>query len=387
VVRHYGLMRRGRVLRWVAALGLIAVLASLPYAVGQLPAGGSAVTASSLLGRVQASAAIGYSGYAESTGSLALPVTTGEFSSVADLFGSTTQLRVWWRGAQDWRVDEVTASGEQDLHAKGSDLWSWDYESNTADLDRGAVASSAHLPRPDDLVPASLARRLLAEAQPNEVQRIASKRVAGDEAAGLRYVPSAPQSTISQVDVWALPGSGLPVEVAVSGRSGGPAIVSTTMLDLTTGLPAASTTAFTPPPGAKVVQEQAPDLLALADRLQSLPVPVDLGGLPRDSISPPSSAVTVYGSGVTVLVAIPIFGRTGNQIRDELTKAVGSAKTRDGITTSIGAINLLLSNPASTGLITGPGFTFRPRVSWLLVGTVTSPTLEQAGADIVAAGS
>ena len=363
------------------------MLCALPYAVGQLPAGGSTVPASSLLDRVQASASIGYSGYAESTGTLALPVTTGEFSSVADLFGSTTQLRVWWRGAEDWRVDDVTATGEQDLHADGADLWSWTYESNTAELDRGAVDSSAHLPRPDDLVPASLARRLLSQAQSGEVQRIASKRIAGREAAGLRYVPSAPQSTIARVDVWALPGSGLPVSVAVYGRGSGPAIVSTTMLDLTPTAPAASTTAFTPPPGARIVQQQAPDLLSLADRLQTVPVPAELGGLSRDSISPPASAVTVYGSGVTVLIAIPIFGRTGSQVRDELTKAVGSAKTAGGITTSIGAVNLLLSDPVSTGVFRGQGFSFRPQVSWLLVGTVTATTLARAGSDIAAAGS
>jgi hypothetical protein len=380
-------MRRGRVLRWATALGLIVVLACLPYAVGQFPAGGSAIAASSLLSRVQSSATIGYSGYAESTGTLALPVTTGEFSSVADLFGSTTELRVWWRGAQNWRVDEITASGEQDLHAIGTDLWSWNYESNTAELDHDAVESNAHLPRPDDLVPASLARRLLSQAQPSEVARIASKRIGGDEAAGLQYVPSSAQSTIARVDVWALPGSGLPVAVAVYGHGGGPAIVSTTMLDLNTDVPSPSSTAFTPPSGAKVTLQQDPDLLSLADRLQSVPLPDELGGLPRDSISPVASPVIVYGAGVTVLVAIPIFGRTGNQIRDELTKAVGSAKTANGITTSIGPVNLLLSNPVSSGVVTGPGFSFRPRVSWLLVGTVTSATLTRAGADIAAAGS
>ncbi len=61
-------------------------------------------------------------------GDLALPVTSGQFSSLVDLFGSTTQLRVWWRSNQDWRVDEVSPSGEQDVHGIGADLWTWNYE-------------------------------------------------------------------------------------------------------------------------------------------------------------------------------------------------------------------------------------------------------------------
>jgi hypothetical protein len=87
-----------------------------------------------------------------------------------------------------------------------------------------------------------------------------------------------------------------------------------------------------------------------------------------------------------VLVAIPVFGRTGRQIRDELTKAVGSSKTAAGIATSIGAANLLLTNPVLNGEFSGRNFTASVPVSWLLVGTVTAPTLEQAGHDLTPAG-
>jgi hypothetical protein len=385
-------MRRAKVVRWATALGLVAVLACLPWAIGRLPAGGSSVAAQSLLARVQASAKVGYSGYAESTGSLALPVTTGQFASIADLFGATTELRVWWRGNQDWRVDKITPSGEQDLVTDGTNLWSWSYESTSIELDQNVAAAGAHVPRADDLVPATLARRLLSQAQPGEVHRIASKRIAGRTAAGLSYVPAAPQSTIAHVDVWALPGSGLPVAVAVYGKStsgGAPAvIVSSAMLDLDTGVPPSSTTVFVPPPGGQVHTQQAPDLLALASRVQNLMLPATLGGLGKDSISPPNTSVTVYGTGVTVLVAIPVFGRTGGQIRDQLTKAVGSAKTAHGITTSIGAVNLLLSDPVAVNVRRfDDGSTFHLDASVLLVGTVTGSTLQQAGVELAAMGS
>jgi hypothetical protein len=89
-----------------------------------------------------------------------------------------------------------------------------------------------------------------------------------------------------------------------------------------------------------------------------------------------------------VLVAIPIFGRTADQLHDQLTKAVGTSKTAAGLTTSIGAVNLLLSNPVSTGVIRRNGSataTFSLPLSWLLVGTVTAATLERAGTDLIAA--
>jgi hypothetical protein len=387
-------MGQGRRIRWVIVLTVVAVLACLPWAVGQLPAAGSAVTSATLLSRVQSSAGVTYSGYAESTGSLALPVTTGEFSSIADLFGSTTQLRVWWGGGRDWRVDEITPTGEQDVHAAGDDLWTWNYESSSLQLQLNAQPSTVYLPRADDLVPASLARRLLSQATPGEVHRIASRRIAGHEAAGLRYVPAASQSTISHVDVWALPGSGLPVSVAVYGKSPSgdtTALVSSTMLDLSTTAPSASAIAFTPPPGADTRNEQAPDLLALADRITGLGTPARLGGLPRDSITPTNSSVTVYGSGVTVLVAIPLFGRTAGQLASELTKAVGSSRTAVGLANSIGPVSLLLTNRLPPVLVGGkttfdPGEVDPTRpISWLLVGTVTPSTLQQAGNDLVTA--
>jgi hypothetical protein len=368
------------------------VLAALPTAIAHLPHGGSSISAPALLTRVQASAAVGYSGYAESTGSLALPVTTGQLSSVSDLFGSSTQLRVWWRGAGDWRVDQLSAAGEIDVHAAGADLWTWDYQSNTATEDKNATDVQARLPRADDLVPATLTRRLLAQATPGEVRRIATRSIAGFDAAGLRYVPAAPQSTIARIDVWALPGDGLPVAIEVYGKSatGDSSLVSATMLDLDTAAPSPSTTAFNFPADAKFRAEETPDLVSLADRLDGVQLPAELGGLARDSLSPTNSAVTVYGTGVTVLIAIPVFGRTGRQLHDELTKAVGTAKAAHGLTTSIGAVNLLLTDPVNLSrpaTVDNGAFTIRQGLTILLVGTVTGPTLNQAAADLIAAES
>jgi len=76
-------------------------------------------------------------------------------------------------------------------------------------------------------------------------------------------------------------------------------------------------------------------------------LPDELGGLTRDSISPASSSVAVYGTGVTVAGGDPpCFGRTGAQIRDQLTNAVGSAKTGPPASRpSIGAVKPVCLSP------------------------------------------
>src|ERR1700712_5168286 len=116
-------MRRAQLGRWTAGGGLIALLGARPGAAGNWPHGGTAVAAPVLFDRIRASADVAYSGYAESTGALDLPVTTGQLGTVADLFGSSTQLRIWWRADQDHRVDQVSTSGEVDLHAFGGGVW------------------------------------------------------------------------------------------------------------------------------------------------------------------------------------------------------------------------------------------------------------------------
>ncbi len=112
--------------------------------------------------------------------------------------------------------------------------------------------------------------------------------------------------------MWALAGSGLPVKVAVYGKGDPTPVVETALLDLDESVPAASTIAFTPPSGSPSFHEQAPNVLSLAGRLPPQSTPDSAGGLPLDSVSPTGSSVAVYGDGVTVLVAIPIFGRTGD---------------------------------------------------------------------------
>src|SRR6202035_2507096 len=108
----------------------------------------SSIGAADLLGRIQRSAGVAFSGYAEASGGLSLPLST-QLNSVNDLFGGTTQLRVWWRASDDWRVDSIDLAGETDLHHDATGTWAWNYESNTAQRTSEPVLPIVRIPRAD----------------------------------------------------------------------------------------------------------------------------------------------------------------------------------------------------------------------------------------------
>ncbi|MBA3525228.1 MAG: transcriptional regulator, partial [Geodermatophilaceae bacterium] len=225
--------------RWIVVVLGVAALASLPTAIAVWPAKASDVSAAELLASVQVSGDAHYSGYAESRGGLVLPVTD-EFTDVVDLFGQTSRMRVWWRTAEDWRVDTITASGETDLfHRAGATVY-WDYESNSARL---ALEPDLRLPRTADLLPSVLGQRLLSEATAAEMSRLPERRIAGRTALGLRLTPADERTTIVRVDLWVDPGTGVPLRVDVAGASGPPA-VTTTFLDFNSELPDGGVTGF-----------------------------------------------------------------------------------------------------------------------------------------------
>jgi hypothetical protein len=359
-------MRRGH--RWAVVLVGVLVLAALPWAVSRWPASGSGATAPDLLSRVQRSSSVPYSGYAESVGSVALP-STDQFNAITDLLGARTQMRVWWSNSEEWRVDTVSLTGETDLHRSGGQTWTWNYEANRATLDNSRQPPGVRLPRSDDLIPPNLARRLLSEATPDEVQRLPSIRVAGHDAEGLRLRPQEGMSTIDRVDVWLL-ASGLPVRVAVYGKGSSTAVLSTSFLQLTTSPPKPADIAFTPPASARINDSNGLDLLGFIDMLGNAQPPATLAGLNRNVANPRIGAVGVYGRGVTILIAVPLPPRIAYPLRDQLEQAVGAARTANGVAIGVGVLNLLLGDPDPEG------------GTWLVTGTVTPETLTHAESEL-----
>jgi hypothetical protein len=353
--------------RWLVVAAGTAALLALPSAAQLLPAGSSPIGAATLLQRIQASGGVGYSGYAQAVGGLSLPVDTGPFA-VNDLLGGTSQLRVWWRGSADWRVDTVEASGETDLHHDPAGTWTWTYEDSTAERLIAAGPALVRLPRSDDLVPGSLARRLLSEAAAADARRLPARRIAGESAAGLRLVVHDPRSSIRHIDVWALASSGLPLRVEVYGSTSTP-IVSATMLDVTLTRPPAAATAFTPPVSARTEAGTVGDVVAALDQFGDSTPPLALAGLRRRT-DLELGAVGVYGSGVTVLVAVPLPPRLADSVQAQIAQVPGVQNDADGTAVGTGPINLRLAADS--------GFGGR----WLLVGTLTAAALRTAAGSL-----
>lgn len=355
--------------RWLAVLAATAVLAALPSLVAAMPAKSSDLSAAELLRLINSSAGRPYSGYAESTGGLALPVTD-QFGSVADLFGGRTQLRVWRRSSTDWRVDAIGFAGETGIHHDQYGDWTWNYEANTVNRTGSSVAADVRLPIAADLLPPELGRRLLSQSLPSEATRIGSDRIAGRNAQGLRVTPNQPASSIAHVEVWADPETGLPLRVQVRGKQPGAPALTSTFLDFSPAEPPAAATAFAPPAGADISDRSSRDLVTAIDQWAGVRPPDRLAGLDRNGRLPTLGSVGVYGRGVTELVAVPLSDRIAYSLSQELTDAIGADPDEPRLSLSVGPLNLLLSVPA------------QPDSAWLLIGTVTAPTLASAAAEL-----
>jgi outer membrane lipoprotein-sorting protein len=354
--------RHGRAARWAAVAALVAVLLALPPVLRLLPASDAAVPAAQLRTRALATDALGFSGYIVSAGNLALPVTD-QLSSVADLFSDRTTMRVWWRGPADNRVDVVTPAGETGTHTGPGETWTWQYETATATRD---AANPLELPAPPDVLPSSLGRRLLSEATDGELSRLGARRVAGRDTLGVRVTPSARASSVRRVDVWVDARTGLPLQVEVWRKGAATVALDTRFLDLHVGAPAASDTAFTPPPGAAVREgREAEVVLEAGRRIRPVQLPTTLAGLPRRALDGVPAGIGLYGRGVTLLAVAPVPDRLASGLWDALSASPDAVVDELGTRVAAGPVAVMIVEPPGRG-------------PYVLTGTVTLDALAQA---------
>ena len=370
--------------RWGAVAAGLAVLMALPALAGALPVRESGGSAEELLAKVRASGTVGWSGYGESRGTLVLP-DVRELSDLADLVGSTTRVRAWWRGPREWRVNALSLVGETDITRDRGGGWTWQ------SADRRAIRLAGdldvRLPTAADLLAPTLGRRL-AGTEDVDVSRLPARRVAGVSAAGLRLVPRQPAlTTVQLVDMWVEPDSGLPLQVEVrvpsQGRPAGGApdqkdpaqraadqgdiVLQAGLLEVDLSAPAVERTRFWPPAGAQVTRVDAPDLAAAADRFAPYVLPDELAGLPRRPRSTLSAGggVGTYGDGFTAVALVPLPEDLARSIIRRVNPAAGAEQAA-------------VSTPLVNGLVGRDG---RGR-AFLAAGTVPPSTLSAALAQL-----
>jgi hypothetical protein len=363
--------------RWSVVAGGVAVLCALPAVVGALPVPGSALTAAGLRARIMASAAVSYQGYAESTVDLGLPELP-DLGDVTTLLDSTTDQYVWYRSPGHWRADVITAAGENDIYQTGQGTYQWDYARNL--LTQVTGAQPVRLPRAADLLPPALARRLLGLASPDDhLSRLPSLRVAGVDAAGLRLVPAGQATTIGEIDVWADPVSGLPVQVEVIGRGASQPALVARFLQVSLRRPALTTVTPSPAPGVGITKTQLPDVTGILNGFGP-PLPATLAGLRRIASMAGLSGLSdlaAYGTGLARFAVLPLPYDVGSRALEAASDAAAGA----GVVSLTDGTGVLIRTPLLTVLLArsqsgGPVF--------LLAGAVTPALLVRAGSALLA---
>jgi hypothetical protein len=335
--------------RWGVVLAAVAVLVSVPVAINVWPARASAITAVALRERMAASARQTYQGYAQSSGLLPLPALPN-LEQVTDLVSGTTEMRAWYAARDRWRVDVIDGSSERDLYQTPHAQYTWDYGDNL--LSKIVGEQPIRLPRGADLTPP----RLLGVATGDRFEKLAGKRVAGFAAAGLRIVPSTPETTVAHVDVWADPASGLPLQAEVTAKTGVRPVFVSRFLQVRLSAPGADV--LTPPeprPGMGFTTTDAPDILSAINRRRPATLPARLGDYPRRDAVAGVSAAGLYGTGLAQFVVAALPGRFGSQAYDRVSTFGQAVAVPDGTAALIatGLLSVLVVRGQRTYLVAG----------------------------------
>ena len=318
-----------------------------------------------------------FQGYAESTADFGLP-SLPDLGNVSTLLDGTTDQYVWYRSADYWRADVVSAEGENDTYGDGGVTYLWNYGSNS--LIQIIGAEPVRLPRAADLLPPELARRLLSIAGPSaRLSRLPSRRVAGVAAAGLRVTPTSPGTTIGAIDIWADPHTGLPVEVQLSARGSGHPVLLSNFLELNQTEPSLDVVTPHPAPQLGLATARQPDINRILNGdgdgdNDGDPFPAELGGLRLVPIPGGPPGVAIYGSGLSRLVVLPLPHSIGPEA---LNAAVQAGADLVPLTGQTGAV---IRTPLLSVLMVTAGF---HHATWLFAGAVTPAVLEKAANSMI----
>ncbi|MGW2157147.1 LolA family protein [Nonomuraea sp. NPDC001699] len=206
------------------------------------------------------------SGTVQQTASLGLPSLpqTGSESPLSLLSGSH-EIKVWYGGADRFRVAMPTQLNETNLIVNGDQGWYWESATNTATkLTIKPGAGQEHqrpTPPPTQLTPAQMAEQLLAKADEHTAVRVINTaEVAGRPVYQLVLAPKDEGSLVQEVRL-ALDGETyVPLQVQLYAKGSAEPAFQVGFTQVTFTPPAPENFAFTPPAGAKVKEQDLSEL-------------------------------------------------------------------------------------------------------------------------------
>lgn len=253
-----------------ALIGAFTVVPSLAGA--DSPPSLPPISAQDLLVKVQQASVPGLSGTVTSTPRLGLPdlgsVLGGRGGGLATsvLTGAHT-VRVWAAGT-NVRVSLPSELAEQDLIRNGDDVWVWGSSGQQVThltLKAGAPQTPA-TGDPAEMAPTpqALADHFLSSVDPSTRVFVRDTvTAAGRPAYELVLAPRSGTTLVADVIIAVDAATGVPLRAQVLSRDSGTPALDVGFSSVDFSVPAASTFAFTPPPGATVTEATSPAELLL----------------------------------------------------------------------------------------------------------------------------
>ena len=215
----------------------------------------------------------------ESDGALGIP-NLRELSDVTAMLDGTTRMRVWQASPSTWRVDVLSDAGEHDTYQLPGKTYSWDSGSEL--LTEVAGNQPVRLPRAADLLPPALALRLLRDAgSTGRITSLPAERIAGRDAPGLRLVPDGPGDDHRADRHLGRRGTGLPLQVEITGRSSGQAVLTSRFLQVSFSPPAGQVLTPAHGPGSGFTITNPANISGALGNLDDEQLPSSLAGRPQ----------------------------------------------------------------------------------------------------------
>lgn len=228
--------------------------------------------AAELLVDLQTAEVDGFSGTLVHRAELGLPPlpVNHDYAPLFALLSGSNTLRVWYAGADQFRVALLRTLGQSDIICNGTDVWTWDSHQNQA--------THLVLPRsaPTGRVPATVvtpqqaAELALGALDPTtEVTTESTAKVAGRAAYELVLTPRDDATLITSIRLAIDAEHHLPLRVQLYGSEPDPAF-EVRFTQISFARPDQEQFRFNPPPGVTVAEQ---DLLALLGFAEELPAP------------------------------------------------------------------------------------------------------------------